>query len=345
MRDTISAGLWTRIFNLRRRLIAWCPRIRHVVLVLHYRCNLRCPTCSIWQTDDTPRLSQDDIQQMLRALPRQPLTVQFTGGEPLLRDDFLVLYRKVEVMAPGSKKTITTNGTLPERLQSTLEGIRSIRRLHVTVSLNDKTQVLLSASPDTQGQSMHRSLTLLQKKFPEISRSIKIVLSEPRLDEVQAALALARKYQTRLELKFLEMACAHTNPLLLNPAGYEFEQPPFMRRYSRQERGQMLKVLETVLAPGQRRFVTRSMRQYVQRVRTYLSGDDTPRRFRCPAPGNYVMMQPDGRLCPCRYSTFALNIQDVATSGWEHRLRQGLQRDRNCLSPHLSCLGYWNFFV
>ncbi len=82
-----------------------------------YRCNLRCSHCYIAASpeDQRPELSRDELLDVAEQVVEQgiPLVV-FTGGEPLVREDFWdVAERLAEHEKP--KLSLSTNGTLVTR--------------------------------------------------------------------------------------------------------------------------------------------------------------------------------------------------------------------------------------
>jgi MoaA/NifB/PqqE/SkfB family radical SAM enzyme len=101
-----------------------------VTLEITKRCNATCDFCPYWEADVVNEVK--DFTPIIRHF--QPLHVSITGGEPLLRKDFLDIVRAVK-QVPGYRYIATySNGwLLTEKLidQMTEAGINEIR-----VSLN-----------------------------------------------------------------------------------------------------------------------------------------------------------------------------------------------------------------
>jgi radical SAM protein with 4Fe4S-binding SPASM domain len=81
-----------------------------VRLELSYRCNLGCIHCYCKGSEDRDReLTTKDWKKILNVIQKQGcLRVLFTGGDPLIRDDFLEIYSYAK--AKGFVVTLFTNG-------------------------------------------------------------------------------------------------------------------------------------------------------------------------------------------------------------------------------------------
>jgi MoaA/NifB/PqqE/SkfB family radical SAM enzyme len=85
---------------------------------LTYRCNDSCEFCKTWQDEtlqDTPEIGVDEIKKLLGELKELGVAyVDFTGGEPLLRDDVAEILK--EAKEKKLHTSLTTNCLLyPER--------------------------------------------------------------------------------------------------------------------------------------------------------------------------------------------------------------------------------------
>lgn len=82
-------------------------KVEHVCT---YRCNYRCSYCKIW-AEKSSELSTEEVKEMMRQFAKAgAVSWNFTGGEPLLRQDIknLAFYAK----ELGMHVTINTNGSL-----------------------------------------------------------------------------------------------------------------------------------------------------------------------------------------------------------------------------------------
>ena len=148
------------------------PPLDSLDMELSERCNNNCIHCNInLPADDLnaqqKELSQDEIKKILReAVSLGCLTVMFTGGEPLLREDFEDLY--IFARRLGLRVTIFTNATLiTPAVAKVFARIPPLQPIEVTVygmrrsSYEAVTRV--SGSFEAAWQGIH---LLLERKVP-----------------------------------------------------------------------------------------------------------------------------------------------------------------------------------
>jgi radical SAM protein with 4Fe4S-binding SPASM domain len=152
------------------------------------RCNNNCIHCYInLPADDLHtqqrELSTEDIRDILQeAVSLGCLTVKFTGGEPLLREDFADLYRFARKL--GLQVTLLTNATLITPSLTTLFArIPLLQPIEITLygmnrsSYESVTRV--SGSFEAARQGIH---LLLEKKVPFV---VKGALLPPNREETE----------------------------------------------------------------------------------------------------------------------------------------------------------------
>jgi radical SAM protein with 4Fe4S-binding SPASM domain len=152
------------------------------------RCNNNCIHCYInLPADDLiarqKELSKEEIQEILRqAVSLGCLTVRFTGGEPLLREDFEDLY--VFARKLGLRVILLTNATLiTPALTEIFARIPPLESIEITVygmrrnSYESVTRV--SGSFEAAWQGIH---LLLEKRVPFL---VKGVLLPPNREEIE----------------------------------------------------------------------------------------------------------------------------------------------------------------
>ena len=97
-------------------------------IIITNRCNLRCVMCKQWREPVNEELSTEEWKNIILNLKKNGIrNMHFTGGEPLLRNDFkeLVLFCSRNGFVSG----VTTNGFLltDDILQGLIDaGLRSI---------------------------------------------------------------------------------------------------------------------------------------------------------------------------------------------------------------------------
>jgi MoaA/NifB/PqqE/SkfB family radical SAM enzyme len=120
-------------------------RILWLTLGVTYRCNGRCPMCSIWKRhQDHPELIHWDLQvEEYRRFLRSPFmdhlqVISLTGGEPFLRDDLVPIAEAAIELHPAAILSIASNGLLPDRIDRITGEIleREPRGLSISLSLD-----------------------------------------------------------------------------------------------------------------------------------------------------------------------------------------------------------------
>ena len=147
------------------------PDIRTVVFELTYRCNLCCPSCwfygdhGIFRSGGAEPGASMTTDQAKLALDRlagfRPL-VNFTGGEPLLRNDFLDIVEHAS--ARGLPSSVNTNGTLLDRFD--------------TGRLLESGLISINVSLDGLGERQDRSRG--KKCFDDIRRNLELLVARKR---------------------------------------------------------------------------------------------------------------------------------------------------------------------
>ena len=76
-----------------------------------YRCNMKCPHCLIDYSKNPEEMNLNDVEVVLQKLRNAGVfTINFSGGEPLLREDFTEIIEMASSMGFGLR--ISTNGLL-----------------------------------------------------------------------------------------------------------------------------------------------------------------------------------------------------------------------------------------
>ena len=171
------------------------PLLQHLDIELTERCNNNCIHCYINQPEnDTGRkdkeISFETIADILaQAASLGCLTVRFTGGEPLLRDDFEKIYRFARKL--GLRVMVYTNGTLisPElaRLFSEIPPLAPIEITVYGMSPASASAVTRNATAFADCQKGRERLT--QHRVPYILKWVPLPLNKGELDAFMATAA------------------------------------------------------------------------------------------------------------------------------------------------------------
>ena len=146
------------------------PRLKHLILFVTDRCNMRCEHCMFWRRidDPGPEMTLEQLQTIARTTP--PLqTLALTGGEPFLRAD---LHEIVESFFRDNQThhiQVNTNGLLMDRMVELAErGFSKQYEKFLTF------QVSLDGLEET-----HDALRALPGSFKRITRNLRELAKLP----------------------------------------------------------------------------------------------------------------------------------------------------------------------
>jgi MoaA/NifB/PqqE/SkfB family radical SAM enzyme len=169
------------------------------------RCNLRCRICGIWKERPLRDLLPEDIERVVRSLPKLG-NVSLTGGEALLHPDIERIYRFLfKRYLAGKLKAvdIATNGCSPLVTDFLRRNARYLRPLTLSVSVDgigkfhDSQRGRRGAFLDTLAQL--RSITTMG-----VPVSLKFVASRLNYPDIDKVASLARTLGCRFYLKTVE---------------------------------------------------------------------------------------------------------------------------------------------
>jgi radical SAM protein with 4Fe4S-binding SPASM domain len=168
------------------------PFLAHLDIELTERCNNDCIHCSIRQPEDCIKarereLHANDIKDILaQAADLGALTVRFTGGEPLLRDDFEEIYLFARNL--GLTVLLFTNARLitPE-LADLFMRIPPMRRIEITVyGISESSYETATRTKGSYASFRHGIGLLLKKNVPFIIKGAALPALRRELDEFEA---------------------------------------------------------------------------------------------------------------------------------------------------------------
>ncbi len=254
-------------------------------IITTFRCNAHCHMCNIWKNPTKP--AEEISPEILARLPNGLGRINFTGGEPMLRDDAEELVR---VLYPKCRKLeISTNGYYTDRLVRLAE---KFPRVMIRVSLeglprlNDK----LRGVKDGFDHALRTILELKKTNVKDIGFSI--VICDRNAPDLVTLYDLA----TELDVEFAQSTMHnswyfHTATNAINDRDIVAEQ--------------MQKFLAALLTSRRRSVSLRAkdwFRAYFNtRLYQYaLSG--TSGQQDCSAGTDLFFVDPQGNVLPCNGS-------------------------------------------
>ena len=279
------------------------------------RCNSRCRHCLVWKQKPANELTLDEIARFAHN-NSQWSWIDFTGGEPTLRSDFVDIVR---VFLKTNSDLIfihfPTNGLQTDRIIETCEGILALSppRLVVTVSIDGPPEIhdtirgvqdgfsracrTLAALRGISGLSVHVGLTLYPDNIGEIDRTIEAL----------------RETIPGFNLRQLHVNIPHASDHFYhNAAGNPRATPEMMnaiRNFTR------------------RRGMPRSPFEWVEwlyqkNIPAYIATGKCPRN--CAALLSSCFLGPDGTVYPC--SIWNMPLGNIRAT--EYRLDQLIRSER-----------------
>lgn len=98
------------------------PDLKDVVIEVIDTCNARCVMCNIWKNENEHSITEKAID----TLPATVTNINISGGEPFLRSDLPQLVARIKRRCPRGRIVISSNGFLPDRIESQMREILKI---------------------------------------------------------------------------------------------------------------------------------------------------------------------------------------------------------------------------
>ncbi len=189
------------------------PLLTHLDLELTERCNNACQHCYINLPEKDSRAQADELdtvqwQEILReASELGALTVRFTGGEPLLREDFTELYLFTRRL--GLRVQLFTNARcITPELANLFARIPPLEKIEVTVyGMHPESYEAVACVPGAFAEFCRGVDLLLENRVPFLVKGALLVSDRTELDEFKAwvgSLPWMEKdpaYVTKLDLR------------------------------------------------------------------------------------------------------------------------------------------------
>lgn len=194
----IKTGQISSLFNLGLKIpLIWLgQKIKepttgpiHAILIVTYRCNLRCRMCDLWRRPQKTRKKELSTKQFLAIIndlaDLKTTGIGFTGGEPLLREDIFELISHAN--NKGLVTHLATNGTLLKQKEINLLFTSGLSAISVsldgpTAGIHD--QVRGKGSFDKTVTNIKRLIREKETRGSSLVISINCAISKFNLDKV-----------------------------------------------------------------------------------------------------------------------------------------------------------------
>lgn len=177
-------------YDSRRDKIRPLPNEVHWELT--YRCNLRCPHCYCQGLENqSQELGLPEIKKLLKKMRREGIFwLTLTGGEPLLRKDFLDIYTYAR--EDGFLVSIFSNGTFWD--SRVICALKKSPPYSIEITINGVTKKIYEAVTGTASffEAVNKNIVLLLKSGLPVM--VKSNLLKPNQNEVHRIKQWAQKY-------------------------------------------------------------------------------------------------------------------------------------------------------
>jgi len=168
------------------------PRLARLDIELTERCNNDCLHCSVnlpagdGEARDRESTASEVKDILAEAASLGCLSVRFTGGEPLLREDFEELYLAARKL--GLRVRIFTNATLiTPRLAEVLEKIPPLEKMEVSVyGMTAESSASVTGNPATFEAARRGIALLLSRGVPFVVKGAVLPATKDETDRFEA---------------------------------------------------------------------------------------------------------------------------------------------------------------
>jgi MoaA/NifB/PqqE/SkfB family radical SAM enzyme len=288
-------------------------------------------------------LSTSEVERVFERVGRLDV-VRLTGGEPFLREDFFELAETVARVSRPRILHVTTNGSLPDRVEAFARNFSRPGRLSILVSLDGHRHEHdasrgVDVTYDTALDTIRR-VAALRSRGVDVSVNHTVISAQsledaPRLRaelaplgvDVQSVLAYAESsmYGIKLRGKRAEHLIVKQG-YPLHPKLHGADVVGFVER-------------EIERLPSMRNPLRRAAKRYYLRgLLSRLRGDANPSPHpRCVALRSHVRVLPDGRMPVCQFNTEI--VGDLTKQTYQEIASQPTMRDSRAWVD--ACPGCW----
>ena len=249
---------------------------RFISIEVTYKCNAKCQTCEYYTYKDYKQLK--DYVPVVRTI--DPLSVDFTGGEPLVRRDFVDIVQNISTECPNvALLSMNTNAGLltPDKAAE----LKKAGMGAITISLDyiggkhDKNRAI-------KGLYQHIVQLIPELKKIRFARlQLHTILSKDNIDHIIPITELAR------DLGVYSSFVTFTN----KKVGNRYFQPE-----SEEEIGRIEDVCRQLISLKKKYRNITNTEYYLQQIPEFFRKGSLPG---CTAGMNWFTIAPDGTVKPC----------------------------------------------
>lgn len=172
----------------------YCLPPEFLSLIITFKCNFKCKSCSIWEKKDSDELSDEqwlDIASELKKIFDKETFVEINGGEPLLRKS-LVLKLIKELKKYFQTVALNSNGlVINEEIVKELENVNLDIMKISFYSLNKDIHNLLRGHPQAYEKALNAVRLLSQSK---IRLEIGVLITAKNINDLPELIMYINKF-------------------------------------------------------------------------------------------------------------------------------------------------------
>lgn len=327
--------------RIGRAVVQRPPRPYKLTYATTYGCNSRCQTCGIWERTPTGELSLDEVRRFFDQ-NRDFSWIDFTGGEPWLRRDFVEIVQSAIESCRGLLLVhFATNGWLTDLI---VDGVRRIcesrpRKFMVTVSLDGDADTNDRVRGMPGGWERQVATYERLHALDGVEVVLGMTLSTHNVSAYPDALAAVQA-----RCPWVTARDFHLNVVHHSAHFYGNDDNAALRSCGTERLAEAMTLYRRARGPV-RSVVDLLEQEYLRRVPAYLSDGQTP--MRCHALRSSCFLDPTGTVYPC--ITFDRPLGNIRDHGyslaavWEAELTRQTQADiwaGRCPSCWTPCEAY-----
>ena len=316
---------------LSRVLSVPLVRPRTVTITLTSRCNLRCIMCSHWRNPTRPsdEISRDRALKIIEEAAEWGVPeVELSGGEPMIRADFIDMLRLARFH--GLRVNVTTNGTLINR--ETARELVGTPGLRLQISIDGACGATHDAIRGVPGgflrimEGVQRLREFNQDASNPIPLNATTVIIDRNLEELNDIIALVRH---------LGFSSITFQPMVDDNLDIYRRDPTNPLRPS----GRRLKILDRAIDAiiEQQRsdgFIGNST-ENLESIKDYFRDNVDMRRIKCYVGFIPCIVSPDGKLWSCMGDMGDVFAHGLRACWSSSRAREVRRRIKRCTVPCL----------
>ncbi len=302
--------------------------IKYINIATTNKCNLKCTHCSIWKEQPKKDIPLILIEKILTSnVLDKNADITLTGGEPFLHKSYLKLIKLILQHNPAFLKTISTNGTLTDKILKFADDFKSL--LNKSFSLHISLDGIKTHNKQ-RGKSLNqikKTIKAIKTLHPKIRLKLKFTITPLNYKDILATYKYANKENIGFKIKLIENAPNYTNKI--TPADFQF---------STSDEKSILKDLSLLYSIYKRKgnlkeaYFIKSSIEFLKK---------TKNKALCKTPFKRIFVMPEGTIYSCIHFDKIGNIRnEELTDVWQSKQSNSIRKEvakngcKSCVSYH-----------